>query len=109
MPRMPIVVRDRIRRAGTLFRRQSIAIVLAAAVSGLSAGRAVAELDPYPLRPPNTSSPRETFRSFVSRAQYRRYEIDYPEIAFENREDPRVHRYRTARPPRTVSIYGRKR
>ncbi len=52
---------------------------------------------------------RETFRSFLSTAEYRRYEIDYPEIAFENREDPRVHRYRTARTPRKVSIYGRKR
>lgn len=52
---------------------------------------------------------RETFRSYLSQAEYRRYEIDYPEIAFENREDPRVHRYRTARPPRKVSIYGRKR
>jgi 4-amino-4-deoxy-L-arabinose transferase-like glycosyltransferase len=38
------------------------------------------------------------------------YEIDYPDTAFENREDPSLHRYRTERPtyPRVV-IYGLKR
>ena len=52
---------------------------------------------------------RETFRGYLLQGEYRRYEIDYPEIAFENREDPRIHRYRTVRTPRKVSIYGRER
>ena len=38
------------------------------------------------------------------------YEIRYPDTAFENREDPGLHRYRTERPtfPRVV-IYGARR
>jgi hypothetical protein len=40
--------------------------------------------------------------------EYREYTIRFPDTAFENREDPRMHRYRTAAPstPRVV-VYGR--
>ena len=63
---MCILTGIRTRNAGVSFRRQSIAFLLAVAVSCLCAEGAVAELDPFPLKPPDTSSPRETFRSFIT-------------------------------------------
>ena len=53
---------------------------------------------------------RTALMSYLSPKTHRGYEIDYPDTAFENREDPTMHRYRTERPtyPRVV-VYGVKR
>ena len=53
---------------------------------------------------------RKALTSYLSPKTHRGYEIDYPDTAFENREDPGLHRYRTERPsfPRVV-IYGARR
>jgi 4-amino-4-deoxy-L-arabinose transferase-like glycosyltransferase len=53
---------------------------------------------------------RNALTSYLSPRLHRGYEIDYPDTAFENRENPTMHRYRTERPtyPRVV-VYGLKR
>jgi hypothetical protein len=55
---------------------------------------------------------QKALKSYVDVSPKRRrvYKIAYPDTAFENREDPTMHRYRTERPtfPRVV-IYGVKR
>jgi hypothetical protein len=51
---------------------------------------------------------RETLRRFVAEGDYQRYVIDYPDIASENREDPRQHRYRTTLNAPRVEIWGRR-
>jgi 4-amino-4-deoxy-L-arabinose transferase-like glycosyltransferase len=53
---------------------------------------------------------KEQLASYLSPKTHRGYEIAYPDTAFENREDPAMHRYRTERPtfPRVV-IYGMRR
>jgi hypothetical protein len=53
---------------------------------------------------------RNALTSYLSPRMHRGYEIDYPDTAFENREDPTMHRYRMERPtyPRVV-VYGVKR
>jgi hypothetical protein len=45
----------------------------------------------------------------LSRELYTRYEIDYPDTAFENREDFRLRHYRTAKEEKRVRIFGRRR
>ncbi len=52
---------------------------------------------------------RETLRRFIAEGDYRRYVIDYPDTAFENREDPRQHRFRTTVGAPRVEIWGRRR
>jgi hypothetical protein len=52
---------------------------------------------------------RSALRSELSPRVYRRYVLDYPETAFENREDPSKHRFRSAQTSRRVEIWGRKR
>jgi 4-amino-4-deoxy-L-arabinose transferase-like glycosyltransferase len=52
---------------------------------------------------------RAVLRSQISPREYRRYVLDYPETAFENREDPREHRFRSAQISRRVEIWGRRR
>jgi 4-amino-4-deoxy-L-arabinose transferase-like glycosyltransferase len=63
----------------------------------------------------NTGSPEErrvkqALAALVSPTTHRRYVIDQPDTAFENREDPRLHRFRSERPtfPRVV-IFGARR
>jgi hypothetical protein len=50
---------------------------------------------------------KQVLSGTLSPKRYRGFQIDYPDTQFENREDPAMHRYRTARPtyPRVV-IYG---
>ena len=43
---------------------------------------------------------QQWLRNELSPARHRRIEIDYPDTQFENREDPRIHRFRSA--PATV-------
>jgi len=52
---------------------------------------------------------RDVLRRFVAEGGYRRHEIDYPDTAFENREDPRQHRFRTALHAPRVEIWERRR
>jgi hypothetical protein len=52
---------------------------------------------------------RAVLRSQISPREYRRYVLDYPETAFENREDPREHHFRSAQISRRVEIWGRRR
>jgi hypothetical protein len=55
-----------------------------------------------------TRGVRQTLRRFLAEGDYQRYVIDYPDTAFENREDPARHRYRTARDAPRVEIWGRR-
>ncbi len=50
---------------GEPLRRWSIAAVLLAAILCFGRDGLGVELDPFPLKPPNTSSPRETLQSFL--------------------------------------------
>jgi len=43
----------------------------------------------------------------ISWDKYRRIEIDYPDIPFENREDPKNHRYRTVSNEDRINIFER--
>jgi hypothetical protein len=52
---------------------------------------------------------RERLRRFVAEGDYRRHEIDYPDTAFENREDVRQHRFRTTRWAARVEIWEKRR
>jgi hypothetical protein len=52
---------------------------------------------------------RDRLRRFVVEGDYRRHEIDYPDTAFENREDPRQHRFRTAVNAPRVEIWEKRR
>jgi len=52
---------------------------------------------------------RDRLRGFVAEGGYRRHEIDYPDTAFENREDLRIHRFRTARWASPVEIWEKRR
>jgi hypothetical protein len=47
---------------------------------------------------------KQALERIVAAGGYRRREIDYPDTQYENREDPRLHRFRTApkRTPRVV-------
>jgi hypothetical protein len=58
---------------------------------------------------PVSRSVRETLRRFVAEGDYQRYVIDYPDTAFENREDPQQHRFRTTVQAPRVEIWGRRR
>ena len=53
-------------------------------------------------------SVREALRRALAEGDYVRYLIDYPDTAFENREDPPRHRYRTAGSAPRVEIWGRR-
>ncbi len=52
---------------------------------------------------------RDELRRFVAEGDYQRYEIDYPDTPFENREDPTRHLFRTAAGAPRVEIWGRRR
>jgi hypothetical protein len=52
---------------------------------------------------------RATLRGFLAEGDYDRYVIDYPDTAFENREDPRRHRFRTLERAPRVEIWGKRR
>ena len=52
---------------------------------------------------------RETLRGYVSPREYRLYTIDAPDLAFENREDPNLHHFRTVTGRRKVEIWGLRR
>jgi 4-amino-4-deoxy-L-arabinose transferase-like glycosyltransferase len=52
---------------------------------------------------------RSALRSQLSSGAYRRHVLDYPETAFENREDPREHRFRSSQTSRRVELWGRER
>ena len=45
---------------------------------------------------PQVEAIRETLKRYLDLAPYRCVEIPYPDIPFANREDPRLHRFRTA-------------
>jgi len=59
------------------------------------------------LSAPVSREVRHTLKGFVDSGPYRRRVLAYPEIAFENREDPRQHRFRTAQVPERVVIWER--
>ncbi|MFH0988942.1 MAG: glycosyltransferase family 39 protein [bacterium] len=50
---------------------------------------------------------REYFLTFLNEQEYEPVELAYPDIPFENREDPSWHQYRTADVPAKVVIYQR--
>jgi 4-amino-4-deoxy-L-arabinose transferase-like glycosyltransferase len=50
---------------------------------------------------------RERFEAELHRGRFRQHVLPYPEIAFENREDPRLHRFRTAQGVPPVVIWER--
>lgn len=58
---------------------------------------------------PVSRSVRDRLRRFVAEGDYQRHVIDYPDTAFENREDPRQHRYRTTERAPRVEIWGKRR
>jgi hypothetical protein len=58
---------------------------------------------------PVTRRVRAVLRRFLAEGDYERFVIDYPETAFENREDPRQHRFRTVENAPRVEIWGRRR
>jgi len=53
------------RDKSALFGRWSIAVLLFVALLCVCKEGWTAELDPFPLKPPDTSSPRETLQSFL--------------------------------------------
>jgi 4-amino-4-deoxy-L-arabinose transferase-like glycosyltransferase len=50
---------------------------------------------------------RERFEAELRRGRFRQHVLPYPELAFENREDPRLHRFRTAEGVPRVVIWER--
>jgi hypothetical protein len=50
---------------------------------------------------------RERLRAELRRARFRGHVLPYPDLAFENREDPRRHRFRTAEGAPPVVIWER--
>jgi 4-amino-4-deoxy-L-arabinose transferase-like glycosyltransferase len=58
---------------------------------------------------PVCRSTRETLRRFLAEGDYARIVLDAPEIPFENREDVRLHHFRTVEAARRVEIWGRRR
>jgi hypothetical protein len=52
---------------------------------------------------------RERLRRFVAEGDYVRHVIDYPDTAFENREDPALHRFRTEEHAPRVEIWEKRR
>jgi len=58
---------------------------------------------------PVCRSNRETLRRFLAEGDYARIVLDAPELPFENREDVRLHHFRTVEAARRVEIWGRRR
>jgi hypothetical protein len=52
---------------------------------------------------------RDRLRRFIAEGDYQRHEIDYPDLAFENREDLREHHFRTVERAPRVEIWGKRR
>ena len=52
---------------------------------------------------------RETLRRWIAEGDYARIVLDAPELPFENREDVRLHYFRTVKAARRVEIWGRRR
>jgi hypothetical protein len=52
---------------------------------------------------------REKLRRFIAEGDYQRHEIDYPDTAFENREDAREHQFRTVLHAPRVEIWEKRR
>ena len=50
---------------------------------------------------------RKTLEAELRRGRFRPHVLPYPEIAFENREDPKLHRFRTAEAAPRVVIWER--
>lgn len=50
---------------------------------------------------------RDQLEAFVDPARYRRVELPIPETRFENREEPRLHRFRSAREGEPVVLFER--
>jgi hypothetical protein len=51
---------------------------------------------------------RDALRRFIAEGDYRRHEIDYPDLAFENREDLREHHFRTVELAPRVEIWEKR-